>query len=802
MATIPSDPLFSTQWHLQNNTTNGLDLNIVDVWDDYTGAGVDVAVIDDAMQRNHPDLDGNYSVSKDWDFEDNDTDASPSRNGFDSDGDPYDAHGTSVLGIIGAEEGNGIGGVGVAYDSTIFGFKTGFQFGAIDDAINNASGLLQTAGTNREADIVNMSFGWVNFNRNSTLRSVLSSVNDAAEFGRNNLGTIMVKSAGNSRLSDRNEDTNASLLSASPHTITVAGVNQDGFINRRSTHGASVLVSAFYTSPRTTDRTGSEGYSSGDYTGFSGTSASAPMVSGVIALMLEANPDLGWRDVQEILAYSARHVGSDVGTGISGNEEYAWAFNGADNWNGGGLHFSNDYGFGLVDAKAAVRLAETWENSPQTSANDVSVFRDLLNSSTTISTSGTSFNQYVSSDVDIEHVEVDINFTEWYDRGDLELRLISPDGTSSILLDNTGENNGAESGGFGSGRWEFFSNAFRGENSTGTWTVELFDQDSTTISPITINDIDITFRGQAVSDDDTFIFTEEFSDYAGSYGHSTAFNGGSGSDTINAAAIDSSSTIDLNTGTGSIDGVAITTSGIETVIGGDGHDVITGNSLDNRLFGMRGNDRISGRSGDDYMDGGPGWDTVDYTYWNGGGTYNLATEVASFVGFYDEDILNFEGIVTGDGDDVVTGTSGYNRIETGGGDDVLNGGSGGDYLVGTTGVLGGAGEIDVFNPGDYGARDDIILGNWLSSYYDGAGIDYAVIDNFDRDSYAGETDSDKLIVHGGWADYTLTSYTGTVAGISITNGTRISQGSEDIAYVDSGGLLTASDFVSAVPVFG
>ena len=57
---------------------------------------------------------------------------------------------------------------------------------------------------------------------------------------------------------------------------------------------------------------------------------------------------------------SARHVGSAVGGGIAGAERYAWGWNGADTWNGGGQHFSNDYGYGLVDALAAVRLAETW----------------------------------------------------------------------------------------------------------------------------------------------------------------------------------------------------------------------------------------------------------------------------------------------------------------------------------------------------------------------------------------------------------------------------------------------------------
>jgi subtilisin family serine protease len=80
-----------------------------------------------------------------------------------------------------------------------------------------------------------------------------------------------------------------------------------------------------------------------------GTSFSSPVVSGVAALMLDANPGLGWRDVQEILAATAGRTGSPAG----------WSFNGADNWNGGGMHVSHDYGFGLVDAYAAVRVAES-----------------------------------------------------------------------------------------------------------------------------------------------------------------------------------------------------------------------------------------------------------------------------------------------------------------------------------------------------------------------------------------------------------------------------------------------------------
>ncbi|MDJ0734321.1 MAG: S8 family serine peptidase [Nostocaceae cyanobacterium] len=609
MATIFSDPLLFYQWHLLNTTPGLLDLNVVDVWDDYSGVGVQVAVIDDGVQYTHPDLYGNYSTLKDWDFDSNHTDASGFYN---------DSHGTAVAGIIAADAGNGIGGVGIAHDSTIFGFRVKLVQ-QIADAINNASGLQQTAGINREADVVNISLGTMSSNNyfdhflsSTDMATLNTAIDNAVIYGRDGLGTILVKSAGNSR--SYNQDTNASSWNANPHTISVAAVDQNGFVSSYSTHGASVLVSAFGTPGEviTTDRVGSAGYNYlGDYTsGFSGTSAAAPMVSGVVALMLEANPNLGWRDVQEILAYSARHVGTDVGFGTNGYEEYPWTFNGADNWNGGGLHFSNDYGFGLVDAKAAVRLAETWGNNSKTSFNDTAIFSDFLNTPTTISTQGTSFSQFIASNIEIEHVGVDVNFTQWYDLGDLAIRLISPDGTSTILIHNSGENDGYSYGGFGSGRWEFTSNQFRGENTSGIWTVEFFDADSNITSPITINDIDITFYGEAISNDDTFIFTEEYSDYDGLFGHTRSINGGIGIDTINAAAVDSNTTINLNAGTGMIDAVAITISGIEDVFTGDGNDFIAGNSLNNSLAGMRGHDTLIGGSGSDTLIGGSGDDIL------------------------------------------------------------------------------------------------------------------------------------------------------------------------------------------------
>ena len=78
---------------------------------------------------------------------------------------------------------------------------------------------------------------------------------------------------------------------------------------------------------------------------YSGTSGASPIVAGVTALMLEANPNLGWRDVQEIMIRTAQRNDSDDGY---------WFENVANP----PLSFNRRYGAGLVDASAAVVAAE------------------------------------------------------------------------------------------------------------------------------------------------------------------------------------------------------------------------------------------------------------------------------------------------------------------------------------------------------------------------------------------------------------------------------------------------------------
>ena len=751
----PTDPLFANQWHLLNSGAGLYDLNVAGVWEDYTGAGVRVAVIDDGFDYNHDDLDDNYNDAIDYDYE-----------GFDDDpfGSSSEAHGTATSGIIGAEANNGIGGAGVAYGVELLGYRVdGFITNSFVIDLWNAIDDAATGDT--PSDIVNMSLG-TNYIGNyfdtalGFMDTLNGNIDDAAANGRGNLGLIMVKSAGNER--GIAHDANASSWNANRHTISVAAVDQDGFVSSYSTHGANVLISGFGTPGEvvTTDREGSAGYDSGDYVSdFNGTSAAAPMVSGVVALMLEANPNLGWRDVQEILAYSARHVGSDIGDGLSGSEEYAWVWNGANNWNGGGLHFSNDYGFGLVDALAAVRLAETW-SMQQTSANEGMAVETIIdtyetidgtaNGGDTAGTSGTeTYGWTETTDILIETVTLEIYFSHSY-VGDIDITLISPSGTTISVIDNVF----SSSSFFGD--WTFTISGFWGESSAGDWQVIL--EDSFSGDEFRVRDLEFIAYGNTNIIDDLYIYTEEFSEFVSSSSHpDTLSDSDGGIDTINTAAIGSNTILNLRAGgTSTIDGQTVMTNGdaIENAVTGDGDDRVTGNNLDNDLRGMRGDDRLVGLGGDDTLEGGSGIDTLSGG--NGADDLDGGADVDTLFGQGDSDILNGgagndtlwggvgdDEIFGGEDDDQISGQGNADIINGEGGDDNLLGGAGNDTIDGGDGndTLSGNGNNDLLRGG---ANDDSLLGGPGSDTLEGGSGNDTLTSGPGGDRLDGGTGNDRL----------------------------------------------------------
>ena len=749
----PADPLFSQQWYLNNTTAGQFDINVLDAWDDYSGAGVQVTVFDVGYDYAHVDLAANYNAAIDYDYSSGDFD--PIATGGDN-------HGTAVMGIIGAVQGNGEGVVGVAFGASLVGYR-GFALGASDsddqllDAAGLGDGVGNTNGNANGTDVISVSGGYGSsvFFTSANLDDGIDALEFIAANGRGGLGTIYVKSSGNSRAaanSSAREEGTAERFDSTEFSINVAALRQDGWVTDYSTPGANVLVSAFaddinnFGAITTTDRTGAPGYTSGDYTStFSGTSSAAPQVAGVVALMLEANSDLGWRDVQMILAASARHAGSDVGTAANtgaaafGGHEQAtqtdgssWFWNDASHWNGGGQHFSNDYGYGIVDATAAVRLAETW-NLQSTTANRATTFEDGLNSTISLNSSSQDVTITETDDIRIEHVSIELTFSTTF-LADMEVFLTSPSGTRVQLIADTGD-----SGDF-NGTWRFGSTAFMGETSAGDWIVSLVD-DAGSASTLMVTDIDLRTAGSAITADDVFIFTNEYSDYAGVDGHLTNFAGGTGTNTINAAAVTAAITIDLANGTGTIDGVGITMSGIANVFGGDGDDIITGDMLGNELWGGRGDDILNGGDGTDYaLFYGV---RTDYTIVdNGDGTWTISggfegSDTLSgieFARFSDMDVAltaqftegndNVDGTAGADmffalgGNDIVNGLGGDDIIHGDAGNDTIHGNDDNDQLFGEDGIdrlFGDAGD-DTLDGGigndilSGGAGDDIFIG--------------------------------------------------------------------------------------------
>ncbi len=640
--TVPTDALYSSdvQWHLgyigsfgfrsspSAAATGGLEA----VWADYQGDGIDVGIWDDGVQRTHWDLSANYDASK-----------QVTVSGTLNDGQPLtstDGHGTAVAGLIAADD-NGTGGVGIAHDAQITAIRI---FGGADDINSAWSRYLQTLDSLGQFDVTNHSYGgYPDFSRYGDVAKFQA----AAVSGRDGLGTVNVKSAGND-----NVDGNGEALDSSRFTVTVAAIgnNSTGNIASYSTYGAHVLVSAPAASV-TTDLLGSSaGYNgllSDDYTNsFGGTSAAGPVTAGVVALMLDANPELGWRDVQNILAYSAVGVGS-LYSGVTTNEGFGWKWNGAGNWNGGGLHFSEDYGYGMVNAFNAVRMAEVWSilhAQAATSANEASASTATLVAEQALADLATSTYRFtVAQDIALEHVALTVSLTHTYFT-DLRIRLISPDGTSLTVYDGS---TGSASTADGTFTYTFGAEGFRGESSVGEWTLQITD--AYRYDTGTLKSVAFTGYGATAGFDSVYHYTNEILQVAqlsGQSARTSLADTDGGTDWINTAAMAADLVLKLAAGsTSTAASTAFMTiaadTQIENAIAGDGDDLIEGNDAGNVIYGMRGDDVLYGLAGDDRLFGGAG------------------TDVAVFRGVYaDYQITLVDGVTTvvgPDGTDIQSG---------------------------------------------------------------------------------------------------------------------------------------------------
>ena len=195
---------------------------------------------------------------------------------------------------------------------------------------------------------------------------------------------------------------------------------------------------------------------SGCRSGFSGTSASAPLVAGVIALALSTNPNLSARDVQHLIVSSSKLDGLQVSDAIT---------------NKAGLKHSLAFGFGLVNATKLVELAKDWKSV----SKEVHYAQGKIVVKKTIpeNTSET-FTALVSRRIKIEWVEVSVNLKVSH-RNDVNISLISPSGVVSPFFSPHRDNNADIV-------WKFTSCRHWGENSDGFWKLQMSSSHKMTLN--------------------------------------------------------------------------------------------------------------------------------------------------------------------------------------------------------------------------------------------------------------------------------------------------------------------------------
>lgn len=356
-AAAPNDAYFSDQWHLENRDTNGfrlgVDLNAPWAWGFGRGAGVIVAVVDNGVETDHPDLAANMAGAPHFNFDMGVGIGDPQREEHN--------HGTAVAGLIGAVAGNGRGISGVAPEARLASWVI-YRTNASSSFV--PADKLAAMFRHEIQRVAVQNHSWAQ----ATLRLVRPSaaedeaIGEATRDGRAGRGVVMVRAAGNIRVEGRNANDDAYV--SDPRVIAVGAARSDGRVASYSNPGPCLLVGApsgdtgfNFRSLLTTDRAGSaRGYNQinfnndlADYVfgtlGFEGTSASAPLVSGICALVLSANPALSSREVRQILTLASRH----------------WDLADPDvRRTGAGLLFSHNLGFGLPDAALAVTLARQW----------------------------------------------------------------------------------------------------------------------------------------------------------------------------------------------------------------------------------------------------------------------------------------------------------------------------------------------------------------------------------------------------------------------------------------------------------
>jgi subtilisin family serine protease len=306
----PDDPLFPEQWPLENVGQAGAraldagagagDVDAAEAWS-YTLGSPDVliAVLDDGVQLDHPDLAANVAdVGRDFTVD-------PPRAGAEPK-DADDRHGTAAAGVAAAVGGNGIGVSGMCPRCRILPIR-------IHGSSNLGIAAAFRYAMEQGADIVTNSWGYARSAPAAADAAVRDAIDTAAREGRAGRGALIVFGMTNERVDNCSGE---HLDISSLESVVAVGVADHDDVLGGSGFGPCMdLVAPAKPKSRstigvtTTDRTGLAGHAAGEYyASFGGTSAAAPLVAGIAGLLLSLNPDLGRDDLQRILEHTADKI--------------------------------------------------------------------------------------------------------------------------------------------------------------------------------------------------------------------------------------------------------------------------------------------------------------------------------------------------------------------------------------------------------------------------------------------------------------------------------------------------------------
>ncbi|XP_039266636.2 proprotein convertase subtilisin/kexin type 6-like isoform X2 [Styela clava] len=453
---IPNDPAWTKMWYMHcggvNNSVCPTSMRISDAWrSGYHGDGVVVTILDDGIETNHPDLWQNYDANASYDINSLDNDPMPRY-----DHSNENKHGTRCAGVVAAVSDNGICSVGIASKAKIGGIR--MLDGEVTDNVE-----AQSLGYNHNyIDIYSASWGpdddGVTIEGPGFL--AMAAFKEGARKGRNGKGSIFVWASGNG---GHNKDTcSCDGYINSIYTIGISSVSQNGKRPWYLESCASTLATTYSSGEIdegkiiTTDLRRQCTYA------HTGTSASAPMAAGVIALMLDANKNLTWRDVQHIIVQTSNPYGLQA---------HDWVMNGA------GYNVSHVFGFGLMDAAKLTHVSKNWTTVPEQKQCPVSPIgrndgvHSINNSQTLQLSVETRACHGKANEIEyLEHVVLRISLSH-VRRGDLQIFLTSPAGTRSNIL----ERRNLDRSTVGFDEWNFMTTHHWGENPQGVWVLEIFD---------------------------------------------------------------------------------------------------------------------------------------------------------------------------------------------------------------------------------------------------------------------------------------------------------------------------------------